>query len=142
MLRTHGELFCFFSGFSHRNIELLDYQNDVEQGVVLLSCHNQSEHLLLMGDYIQLDGVLFEVIETVGSSFKASSTLDLVNDTSIKRAKAGDKLALGILAEKDLAHHCMWMLQPTAIGEVTYNGYSALEFTITQLQLRGSSLLN
>lgn len=127
MPRTHDELFCFFSGFAHRNIELLDYQNDFEQGVVLLSCKNQSGHSLLIGDYIQLDGVLFEVVETVGSSFKVSSTIELVNDTSIKRAKAGDKLTLGILAEKDLAHKCMWMLQPSALGEVTYNGYSVLE---------------
>jgi hypothetical protein len=41
---------------------------------------------------------------------KASSTIELVDNTSIKRAKSGDKLALGILAEKDLAHDCMWML--------------------------------
>lgn len=127
MPKSNDKLFCFFSGFAHRDIELLDYQNDFEQGVVLLDCKNQGEHRLLTGDYIQLNGVLFEVVETFGLSFKASSTMELVNNTSIKRAKSGDKLTLGILAEKDVAHDCMWMLQPSALGEVTYNGYSVLE---------------
>lgn len=127
MPRSNDKLFCFFSGFAHRDIELLDYQNDFELGVVLLDCKNQGEHRLLTGDYIQLNGVLFEVIETSGLSFKASSTMELVNNTSIKRAKSGDKLTLGILAEKDVTHDCMWMLQPSALGEVTYTGYSVLE---------------
>lgn len=127
MPRSNDKLFCFFSGFAHRDIELLDFQNDFDRGVVLLECKNQGEHTLLTGNYIQLNGVLFEVVETFGASFKASSTIELVDNTSIKRAKSGDKLTLGILAEKDLAHDCMWMLQPSALGEVTYNGYSVLE---------------
>lgn len=127
MPRSNDKLFCFFSGFAHRDIKLLDYQNDFQRRLVLLECENQGEHVLLKGDYIQLDGVLFEVVETSSVSFKASSTMELVNNTSIKNAKPGDKLTLGILAEKDLAHDCMWMLQPSALGEVIYNDYSVLE---------------
>lgn len=127
MQRSNDNLFCFFSGYTHRNIELIDYQYDFERGLVLLSCKNQSENSLSTDDYIQLDGVLFEVVETLDSCFKASSTIELINNTSIKRSKAGDKLTLGILAEKDLRHKLMWMLQPTALGEVTYNGYSIQE---------------
>ena len=61
MPRSNDNLFCFFSGFAHRDIELLDYQNNFERGVVLLDCKNQGEHRLLTGDYIQLNGALFEV---------------------------------------------------------------------------------
>lgn len=127
MPRNNNKLFCFFSGFAHRDIELLDYQNNFDRKIVMFECKNQGEHTLLTGDYIQLNGVLFEVVETFGAYFKASSTMELVDNSSIKRAKSGDKLTLGLLAEKDLAHDCMWTLQPSALGEVTYNGYSILE---------------
>lgn len=124
---SDDKLFCFFSGFAQRNIELRKYQNDVERGVVLLSCKNHSEHFLWVGDYIQLDGVLFEIVETFGSFFKASSTINLIENTSIEKACPGDILTLGILAEKDVTHDCMWMLQPSASSKVTYNNYSVLE---------------
>lgn len=127
MQRSNENLFCFFSGFADRNIEIFDYQNDIEGGLVLLSCKYQGELSLTTGDYIQLDGVLFKIIENISSTFKASSTIELINNTSIERAKAGDKLTLGILAKKDLTHSLMWMLQPSALGEVTYNGYSIQE---------------
>lgn len=127
MPRNKDQLFCFFSGFAHRDIELLGYQNYSRQGIVLLECKNYGTHILNKSDYIQLNGVLFEIVETRGLYFKASSTMELVNNTSIKAAKSGDKLTLGILAEKDLVHDCLWMLQPSAIGEVTYIGYSVLE---------------
>ena len=127
MPKSSKELFCFFSGFSHLVIELLDYHCNFERGTVLLACENQGEHELSEGEYIQLNGVLFIVIETSGSHFKASSTRELINNTSIDRTRVGEKLTLGILAEKDLVHDHMWMLQPSALDEVTYCGYSLLE---------------
>ncbi len=124
---SNANLFCFFSGFAHRVIDLLNYRNDFDRGLVFLDCYDRGEHDFSVGDYIQLNGVLFEVVETSGSYFTGSSTMELLNNTSINRAKPGDRLTLGILADKDLAHDQMWMLHPSASGEVTYKDYSVLD---------------
>lgn len=120
MARSKNDLFCFFSGFAHQDIEVTDYQENLDLETILLSCHNTGEHSLFQDDYIQLDGVLFQIIETSGSSFKACTTFELANHTSIKNISSGSKLTLGILAEKDIAHDRLWMLQPSALSQVTY----------------------
>lgn len=126
MPRNMDQLFCFFSGFAHRDVELLKYKENVEQGTVVLTCSNNGSRKLSEGQYIQLDGVLFEITATNGSFFRASSTVELLENTSIKKAKVRDKLTLGVLAESDLSHDCLWMLQPTAFGQVTYTAHSVL----------------
>ncbi|WP_238552797.1 hypothetical protein, partial [Legionella oakridgensis] len=126
MPRSNDDLFCFFSGFAHQDIEVHEYQEHLETKTVILTCHNLGKHSLSKDDYIQLDGVLFQVIETNGSYFKACSTFELVNDTSIKNLSPGSKLTLGILAEKDISHEQLWMLQPSALSQVTYLSCSVL----------------
>ena len=126
MPRSSEALFCFFSGFAHQKIVVDEYQEDLERQIIILTCHNIGYHGLSNDDYIQLDGVLFQIIETRDRSFKACSTAELVNDTSIKDISPGSKLTLGILAEKDLSHERLWMLQPSAHHQVTYVGASAL----------------
>ncbi|WP_019217761.1 hypothetical protein [Legionella tunisiensis] len=127
MPRSMNDLFCFFSGFAHQDIEVNDYQENLELGTILLTCRNTGKHLLSKDDYIQLDGVLFQIVESKDSCFKACSTFELVNNTSVKNISLGSKLTLGILAEKDIAHDRLWMLQPSALSQVTYLNCSVLE---------------
>lgn len=127
MPRNNDDLFCFFSGFAHQDTVVNGYQEDIDLKIVILTCQHSGKHPLSKFDYIQLDGVLFQVVETHGSYFKASSTFELVNNTSLKHVTLGSKLSLGVLAEKDLTHDCLWMLQPSALSQVTFLNYSALE---------------
>lgn len=127
MPKNNDDLFCFFSGFAHKDIEVHEYQENLQLGTILLTCRNMGKHELAEADYIQLDGVLFQIIESCGSYFKASTTFEIANNTSIRNISPGSQLSLGILAEKDIAHDCLWMLQPTALSQVTYLNYSLLE---------------
>lgn len=127
MAISKNDLFCFFSGFAHQEIEVCDYQENIDIGTILLTCHNLGKHALSKDDYIQMDGVLFQIIETSGSRFIACTTFELANLTSIKNISCGSKLALGILAEKDITHDRLWMLQPSASGLVTYLNCSVLD---------------
>lgn len=125
MQRKNEKLFCFFSGYAHRDITLVARDEDHIHGTVILSCKNNGMHYsLYKGEYIQLDGVLFEIIDVNGSDFKASSTAELVNTTSLNHAKSGDLLTLSVLAEIDLLHDWQWMLHPSICGLVTYKNYS------------------
>lgn len=127
MSKSKNELFCFFSGYAHQNVEVIQCDENTELKITMLTCKNHGKHKLFKGNYIQLDGVLFELVEINESYFKACSTFEMIKDTSIERVKSGNKLALGILAENDLSHECLWMLQPSALGQVTYKNYSLLE---------------
>lgn len=127
MAKSKNDLFCFFSGFAHQDIEVHDYLENIELKTILLTCRNTGKHVLSKDDYIQLDGVLFQIIETSGSCFKACSTFELANNTSIKNINTGSKLTLGILAEKDIAHDRLWMLQPSALSQVRYLNCSVLD---------------
>ncbi len=127
MARSKNDLFCFFSVFAHQDIDVTDYQENHDLETILLTCHNAGEHSLFQDDYIHLDGVLFQIIETSSSSFKACTTFELANHTSIKNISPGKKLTLGILAEKDIAHDRLWMLQPSALSQVTYLNCSVQE---------------
>lgn len=127
MARSKRDLFCFFSGFAHQDTQVIEFKKDPKNGLALITCLNNSKHTLLAGNYIQLDGVLFEITETKVPYFKACSTLELIKDTSINAVKVGDKLTLGVVAEKDLSHDRLWMLQPSALGQVTYKSYSTAE---------------
>jgi riboflavin synthase alpha subunit len=128
MQRNNEKLFCFFSGFAHRDITLLGCEENVTEGTIMLSCKsNSKEYSLRAGEYIQLDGVLFEVIESDGANFKASTTMELFNNTSLRCNISGDELTLGVLAEIDLLHNWLWMLQPTSCGLVTYKKCSVQE---------------
>jgi riboflavin synthase alpha subunit len=123
---NHDDLFCFFSGFAHQDIVVNDYQEDLMNETVILTCHNIGTQSLSKEDYIQLDGVLFQILETNGSHFSAISTFELVNNTSIKNISPGSKITLGILAEKDISHDRLWTLQPSALSQVTYLNCSVL----------------
>lgn len=127
MTRSKKDLFCFFSGFAHQDIEVNDYQENLDLRTILLTCSNTGKYSLSEEDYIQLDGVLFQIIETSGACFKASTTFELANCTSIKNISPGSKLTLGILAEKDIMHDRLWMLQPSALSQVTYRSCSVLD---------------
>jgi len=127
MPNSNDDLFCFFSGFAHQDIELIEYQEDLELKTVILTCYNSGTHQLSKYDYIQLDGILFQIIETNDACFKACSTFELTNNTSIMYLNPGSKLALGVLAEKDLSHDRLWMLQPSALSQVTYLNCSVLD---------------
>ncbi|MBA2710360.1 MAG: hypothetical protein H0U57_07205 [Tatlockia sp.] len=127
MAKSKDELFCFFSGYAHNNVEVIESDENTELKIMILICKYHGKHKLSKGNYIQLDGVLFELIESNDSNFKACSTVEMIKDTSIKRVKSGSKLALGILAENDLSQECIWMLQPSALGQVTYKNHSLLE---------------
>ncbi|MBA3537145.1 MAG: hypothetical protein H0T84_11135 [Tatlockia sp.] len=127
MSKSKDELFCFFSGFAQRDVEIIQYDKDLDLEIVILTCQNHGKHKLSTGNYIQLDGVLFELIETNNSYFKACSTFEMIKNTSIEGVSPGNKLSLGILAENDLSHECLWMLQPSALGQITYKNYSQLE---------------
>jgi riboflavin synthase alpha subunit len=125
MQRNDEKLFCFFSGYAHKDITLLGCEENLNQATMILSCENNSkEYRLFPGEYIQLNGVLFEVIETESNHFKASTTMELFNNTSLRNNAAGDELNLGVLAEFDLLHTQLWMLQATSCGLVTYKKYS------------------
>ena len=54
----------------------------------------------------------------------------------------GSKLALGRLAEKDSSHECLWMLQPSALSQVTYLSCSVLEGHKHTLKLDFEALPN
>ena len=127
MPRSNDDLFCFFSGFAHQDVIVDGYQEDRELKIVILTCRNISHHQLSSDDYIQLDGVLFQIIENSSSYFKACSTFELVNDTSVRNIDLGSRLTLGILAEKDLSHERLWMLQPSVLSQVTYLNCSELD---------------
>ncbi|MBA2656759.1 MAG: hypothetical protein H0U70_07200 [Tatlockia sp.] len=71
MSKSKNELFCFFSGFAQRDVEIIQYDKDLDIEIVILTCQNHGKHKLLTGNYIQLDGVLFELIETNNFYFKA-----------------------------------------------------------------------
>jgi len=116
-------LFCFFSGFSHQDATVVEYSEDADLKVVTLHCINTGKRHVLTGDYIQLDGVLFEVIEVGDDQFKARSTFELVEDTTLKALPPGSRLILSVLAENDLTHEQLWMLQPSAFGKICYQGY-------------------
>ena len=121
-----SDLFCFFSGFAHRDIELVELSEDPLLKIITLHCVNQGKHAVLTGDYIQLDGVLFKVTSHKEGSFKACTTFELAEGTSIKEACPGNQLTLGILAEQDVDHSDLWMLHPSAAGRVTYQKCSVL----------------
>ncbi|MCC5793082.1 MAG: hypothetical protein JJT82_10835 [Legionellaceae bacterium] len=127
MPRSKQDLFCFFSGLAHQDIIVDGYQEDDELKIVVLTCRNIGQRKLSSDDYIQLDGVLFQVMENNDSHFKARSTFELVNNTSVKNIDLGSRLTLGVLAEEDLSHESLWMLQPSALSQVTYMNYSALD---------------
>lgn len=120
-------LFCFFSGFVHQDVEVTTIQRDVEKGLVIVQCQNNGNKLIQENDYIQLQGVLFQVTETYDVYFTASSTVELLEQTTLSQIKIGDKLSLGILAENDRSHSALWMLQPSAARKAVYKGYSVLE---------------
>lgn len=126
------DLFCFFSGFAHRDVELIEHAQDSTLKIIELRCINRGKYALLAGDHIQLDGVLFQVTQSKQSSpkqpatFTAVTTVELAHETSIATASPGDKLALGILAEQDFEHTDLWMLQPSAAQVVTYQKCSVL----------------
>lgn len=120
MTISKHDLFCFFSGFSIQDVELHDYEVNLDRGLIILSCHNMSNYFLCKDDYIQLDGVLFQIMETSGAFFRASTTIELAENTSIMSLSVGSRLNLGVLAEKDLAHERLWMLQPSALGQASF----------------------
>ena len=62
MAKNKDDLFCFFSGFAHQDIEIYDYQENSALGIIILTCRNRSKHVLTEEDYIQLDRILFQVI--------------------------------------------------------------------------------
>ncbi len=142
MARSKKDLFCFFSGFAHQDIEVTDYQENLDLGTILLTSNNTGKYSLSKGDYIQLDGVLFQIIKTSGACFTASTTFELANSTSIKNIIPGSKLTLGILAEKDITHDRLWMLQPSALSQVTYLNCSVLEGHEHTLKLDFEAPLN
>ncbi len=120
------DLFCFFSGFAHRDIELVERTDDPLLKTINFDCLNHGTHPVLTGDYIQLDGVLFSVVAHSETSFKACTTFELAEPTSIQKSSAGSRLTLGILAEQDIDHPDLWMLQPSAASQVTYQSCSIL----------------
>jgi len=124
--------FCFFSGFAERVIELIEATEDLTLKIITLRCVNQGKYALIAGDYIQLDGVLFQVKHSTQATakkvaiFTAMTTFELADETSIKTASPGKKLALGILADHDFEHLNLWTLQPSAKQVVTYQKHSVL----------------
>ena len=119
--------FVFFSGYAHRDVKVIQCKKDFELKIITLTCTNHGKHTLSMRNYIQIEGVLFEVTETNGFQFKACSTLEMIKNTSLEKVSSGKILTLGVEADKDLSHEHLWMLQPSSIGQVTYKNHSDLE---------------
>lgn len=142
MKRKNPNLFCFFSGYAHQDAELLEYQNNIELGTVKFICKNNGKERLSSGDYIQLNGVIFEIISIEHPNFIACTTIELLKNTALHKTKPGTKLTLGILAEKDLVHQQLWTLQPSTSGQASYKGYSILSGHDNMLKLDFETSIN
>ncbi len=129
------DLFCYFSGYSHGIIEITSVTQDDEKATIELTCYNRGEYKLSENEYIQLDGVPFQITSCWNQLFTATTTIELVKDTSLAQPKNGDMLNLGILAENDFTHTMLWMLQPSTKGIVVYTGWSNIKGHQHTLQL-------
>jgi len=138
-------LFCFFSGYSHQDAEILSREDNEE--TITLKCLNLGENQVNINNYIQLDGIIFLITNTDDTTFTAVTTLDLIENTTMKNKNRGDLLMLGIEIEKDLNHSEFWSLHPSASGQVTYCSQNTqpshrhtLEFHFTAEERLGSTI--
>ena len=127
MLNRNKTLFCYFSGYASNDVELTGYQYNGNNGTLTIDCINQGSHIIKAGDYIQLNGVLFEVTKKTNGSFSALTTYKLLDHAVFNPTALSTKLTLGVLTEWDAPHNCFWMLQPSVSGVVVYRGYSLLD---------------
>ena len=127
MIGRDKKLFCYFSGYAQLNVTLTQYHFNTITRTLGVEGENESQHRLREGEHIQLKGVLFVVTSTQQSSFKASTTFELLNPSATMPITTGEKYSLGILAEYDETHNDLWMLQPSVSGVVAYRGCSVLD---------------
>ena len=85
------------------------------QETLVITCRT-TEKLCDVGEYIQLDGVLFEIISSSENKFEASTTLNLIEHTTITEHR--QKMVIGRLI-KDTPVEKSWPLCATSIGQIT-----------------------
>lgn len=104
-------LFCFFKGSTKGLFEVGTIEKSYERKVYTINLPNvflMKDYILKIGDYLQLNGVLCEIIKAEYETTKeenkykwslvVSTTFELVENTNLKE---GCKISLGIMAIKD-----------------------------------------
>lgn len=113
-LDKNHHLFCFFKGSTKGLFEVGESEKIAEKGLYhihLPSVFLKKELMVVMGDYIQLDGVLCQVIEAEHevtadhNQYKwdivASTTVELVEGTTLKDVAKGSNVSLGLMAIRE-----------------------------------------
>jgi riboflavin synthase alpha subunit len=120
MGRDADRYFCFFSGYAKRGLKLL--QREILAGVLHLKFSTGIDKFSV-DEYIQINGVLCQVLEVVSQSIKVSTTRELATGTTLLSIEVGALVHYGRLIEKDFEHEEFWPLHPSACGTATYKSW-------------------
>lgn len=119
-------LFCFFSGYTNNSNRVISIKKNDRLGIVEISLNIHNQETFLIGEYIQLNGVICEVIAYNEKNITVSTTRELLSNTSLENITLGSKLNLGRLAEKEKDKKELYTLHPAPFGKAIFYKSSIL----------------
>ena len=118
------DLFCFFSGYTKNCLTVLKTCQREKLGVIEITLRRLNKDLFSVDEYIQLNGVLCQIIAVSNSELTVSTTSELASNTSLENIAPEQKVSLGRLANQDRDHTDLYTLQPSANGQAEFLGGS------------------
>jgi riboflavin synthase alpha subunit len=112
-------LFPYFTGYTKGQFQILEKTQNTENGTHQFKISLDADLLFKKRDIVQLDGILFEVIEHAGNHLIVSTTDELINNTALKNKQNGDKISLGIVANLEPKENTGYLIEASSQGIVT-----------------------
>ncbi|OGT53979.1 MAG: hypothetical protein A3F43_02275 [Gammaproteobacteria bacterium RIFCSPHIGHO2_12_FULL_42_10] len=123
---AQDRLFCYFTGYTKGMIEITDIKIDEVLKIIHFSVYLPDKALCDQSHYIQLDGVLCQILEKNEHTVTVSTTFELIENTTLKNAVKGTKVCLGILAEAESVENQAFLIHPSATTSATVENVSIL----------------
>ncbi len=109
-----SKFFCFFSGFTKGMVEVKEIKKDDDLKIFHIVLSIPENLNKKHSRYIQLDGVLCEILYQEKNIMIVSTTFELVENTSLKNIKIRNSVSLGVLAESEPIENQGYLLHPSA----------------------------
>ncbi|MBI2786730.1 MAG: hypothetical protein HYX60_10720 [Legionella longbeachae] len=115
-LNQKTKLFCFFTGSTKGLVELTNVEKNEENETYqfTISLPSDFNDIITKNTYIQLNGILCQVIDCNNKNITISTTFELVANTNLKNSSKGKKVSLGLPAIYENIDDQMFFIHPSS----------------------------
>lgn len=125
-VKTSKQLFCFFSGYTKGIGEITKVKSNDKLKIYEMNIKLPEGMDFPNLTYVQLDGVLGQVVDSNENQITVNTTFELAENTTLKEVRIGKKISLGILAEMEKLEDQNFLIHPSASLVATVENISIL----------------